>query len=66
MHQAPAASDNAAAGTAPSVETPPARVDAQAPAPPKDASLRERALADANVRALLEVFPAEIRDVEEM
>jgi DNA polymerase-3 subunit gamma/tau len=29
-------------------------------------SLREQALADAGVRALLEVFPAEIRDVEEM
>jgi DNA polymerase III subunit gamma/tau len=28
--------------------------------------LRERALADAGVQALLEVFPAEIRDVEEM
>jgi hypothetical protein len=29
-------------------------------------SLREQALADAGVKALLEVFPAEIRDVEEM
>jgi DNA polymerase-3 subunit gamma/tau len=29
-------------------------------------TLRERALADAGVQALLEVFPAEIRDVEEM
>ena len=27
---------------------------------------RHRALADAGVQALLEVFPAEIRDVEEM
>jgi DNA polymerase III subunit gamma/tau len=30
------------------------------------ASLREQAMADAGVKALLEVFPAEIRDVEEM
>jgi DNA polymerase III subunit gamma/tau len=29
-------------------------------------SLREQAMADAGVKALLEVFPAEIRDVEEM
>jgi hypothetical protein len=29
-------------------------------------ALRERAMADAGVRALLEMFPAEIRDVEEM
>ena len=41
-------------------------------APPVDATgakkieLREQALADAGVQALLEVFPAEIRDVEEM
>jgi len=52
-------------GTAPSVDEPPVRVEAPPP-PPKDTSLRERALADANVQALLEVFPAEIRDVEEM
>jgi DNA polymerase III subunit gamma/tau len=32
----------------------------------KKAALRERALADAGVQALLEVFPAEIRDVEEI
>jgi hypothetical protein len=29
-------------------------------------ALREQALADAGVQAMLEVFPAEIRDVEEM
>ena len=29
-------------------------------------ALRDRALADAGVQALLDVFPAEIRDVEEM
>ena len=32
----------------------------------KQAALKEQALADAGVQALLEVFPAEIRDVEEM
>jgi hypothetical protein len=29
-------------------------------------ALKEQALADAGVQALLEVFPAEIRDVEEI
>jgi len=32
----------------------------------KKTALREKALADAGVQAMLEVFPAEIRDVEEM
>jgi hypothetical protein len=32
----------------------------------RKAALREQALADAGVQAMLEVFPAEIRDVEEM
>jgi DNA polymerase-3 subunit gamma/tau len=32
----------------------------------RKAALREQALADAGVQALLEMFPAEIRDVEEM
>ena len=32
----------------------------------KQAALKEQALADTGVQALLEVFPAEIRDVEEM
>ena len=32
----------------------------------KQSALREQALADAGVQALLEVFPVEIRDVEEM
>jgi DNA polymerase-3 subunit gamma/tau len=32
----------------------------------KQAALKERAMADTGVQALLEVFPAEIRDVEEM
>jgi DNA polymerase-3 subunit gamma/tau len=42
----------------------------EAPAGPKGVerktALREQALADAGVQAMLEVFPAEIRDVEEM
>ncbi|OFV91344.1 MAG: DNA polymerase III, subunit gamma and tau [Acidobacteria bacterium RIFCSPLOWO2_12_FULL_65_11] len=43
-----------------------------APAPPaagapdKKSTLREQALADASVQALLEVFPADIRDIEEI
>ncbi|MES1256104.1 MAG: hypothetical protein ABUS56_10875, partial [Acidobacteriota bacterium] len=32
----------------------------------RKSALRERAMADAGVQALLEVFPAEIRDVEEI
>jgi hypothetical protein len=32
----------------------------------KKSALREQAMADAGVQAMLEVFPAEIRDVEEM
>jgi DNA polymerase-3 subunit gamma/tau len=35
-------------------------------APDSKSALREQAMADAGVQALLEVFPAEIRDVEEM
>ena len=34
--------------------------------PTRRSALREQALADAGVQAMLEVFPAEIRDVEEM
>jgi hypothetical protein len=34
--------------------------------PDRKTVLREQALADAGVQTLLEVFPAEIRDVEEM
>jgi ethanolamine utilization protein EutP (predicted NTPase) len=32
----------------------------------RKSAMKEQALADAGVQALLEVFPAEIRDVEEM
>jgi DNA polymerase III gamma/tau subunit len=38
----------------------------RASAADRKSSLKEQALADASVRALLEVFPAEIRDVEEL
>jgi DNA polymerase-3 subunit gamma/tau len=45
----------------------PATESAQkAAAPDNKSALREQALADAGVQAMLEVFPAEIRDVEEM
>jgi DNA polymerase-3 subunit gamma/tau len=40
--------------------------DREANAAERQSALKEQALADAGVRALLEVFPAEIRDVEEM
>ena len=39
---------------------------ASAEAKDKKSALREQALADAGVQTMLEVFPAEIRDVEEM
>src|SRR5262249_39064933 len=47
---------------------PAAKPEAQAAQPAADdkSSLREQAMADSGVQALLEVFPAEIRDVEEM
>ena len=54
-------------GVAPSPNEPALRVVAPPPPPlAPDADLRARALADANVQALLEIIPAEIRDVEEM
>ena len=34
--------------------------------PPKLADLKAEAMADSAVQAMLDVFPAEIRDVEEM
>jgi DNA polymerase-3 subunit gamma/tau len=53
------------------VQTEPPSAEPSATAPPdpaavKKASLREQAMADSGVQAFLEVFPAEIRDVEEM
>ena len=54
-------------GVAKSPNELPPRVTAPALPPlAPDADLRARALADANVQALLEIIPAEIRDVEEM
>jgi hypothetical protein len=41
------------------------RAASAAPAPP-DSDLRARALADGGVQAMLDVFPAEIREVEEI
>ena len=36
------------------------------PPPDRKAELRQQALAEPGIQAMLEVFPAEIRDVEEM
>jgi DNA polymerase-3 subunit gamma/tau len=47
-------------------EAPAAPAGGVAPVPDKKADLRQQALADAGVQAMLEVFPVEIRDVEEM
>ena len=38
----------------------------EAAPPDKKAELRKQAMADAGVQAMLEVFPAEIRDIEEI
>ena len=54
-------------GVAPSPNEPAPRVSVPPPPPlAPDADLRARAMADASVQALLEIIPAEIRDVEEM
>jgi len=54
------------AGAAPADAAKPEDRPGEAPAHDKKTALREQALADAGVQAMLEVFPAEIRDVEEM
>jgi hypothetical protein len=55
-----------AAGDAPGPR-PAASVTAPAPASvPPDADLKAQALADGGVQAMLDVFPAEIREVEEI
>jgi len=46
--------------------TPPAAAAAERKAADRKTALKEKAMADAGVQAMLEVFPAEIRDVEEM
>jgi len=55
-------------GVAPSPEAPaaPVPLTAEPPPPGPDADLRTRALADEHVRALLEIFPAEITRVDEI
>jgi DNA polymerase-3 subunit gamma/tau len=53
-------------GIAPSAGEDAPKIAAPVAAPPSDADLRTRALADENVQALLEIFPAEIKGVEEM
>jgi hypothetical protein len=45
---------------------PPPEPAASATGPPKLADLKAEAMADSAVQAMLDVFPAEIRDVEEM
>jgi DNA polymerase III subunit gamma/tau len=45
---------------------PPAGPGADPPPPDRKAELRQKALAEPGIQAMLEVFPAEIRDVEEM
>jgi DNA polymerase-3 subunit gamma/tau len=55
------ADGSGAEAPAPAAPSPKASAD-----PQRQASLREQALADSGVQALLEVFPAEIRDVEEL
>jgi hypothetical protein len=50
-------------------DQPRAEASGQPPAPAADgkkAALREQAMADSGVQAMLDVFAAEIKDVEEM
>ena len=64
--------DSAQAGVEPASDDAARVADHQAAAgappnrPDRKTALKEQAMADAGVKALLEVFPAEIRDVEEM
>ena len=51
-------------GAASEAAAPPAAEDRTAA--DKKSALRQQALADAGVQTILEIFPAEIRDVEEM
>jgi hypothetical protein len=54
----------AVGGGAPAPPAPPDPVEQKAA--DRKSALREQAMADAGVQAMLEIFPAEIRDVEEM
>ena len=56
--------EGAAAAAEP--RAPGAPADQRAQTPDRQAALRERALADSGVQAMLDVFAAEIRDVEEI
>jgi hypothetical protein len=58
----------AVAGVQADAAAPPAEgaASADAKSAEKKSALRDQALADAGVQTMLEVFPAEIRDVEEM
>ena len=58
------AQSDAAAAAAPGAASAQGSADAQSAE--KKSALRKQALADAGVQTMLEVFPAEIRDVEEM
>jgi DNA polymerase-3 subunit gamma/tau len=60
------ASAQADASSAPSPADNGAKAPAAQQSAEKKSALREQALADAGVQTMLEVFPAEIRDVEEM
>ena len=46
--------------------TPAGQAEADRKSADKKTALREQAMADAGVQAMLEVFPAEIRDIEEL
>jgi DNA polymerase-3 subunit gamma/tau len=59
-------SDQAAAPVIAGGQTAPAPSQVDTAKEDRKAALKQQALADAGVQALLEVFPAEIRDVEEM
>jgi DNA polymerase-3 subunit gamma/tau len=61
-----AVADHGATGGSAGTAAAAAPAGTPAGSPEQKAALKEQALADAGVRALLEVFPAEIRDVEEM
>jgi len=57
---------DAAASTGGDASAAAGRMPADRTAAEKKSALREQALADAGVQTMLEVFPAEIRDVEEL
>jgi hypothetical protein len=57
---------DAAASTGGDASAAAGRMPADKTAAEKKSALREQALADAGVQTMLEVFPAEIRDVEEL